>query len=104
MNPGNFRGIPIKLAVILELDSTKKVSVLTTQKLLDFLGDLEGFSSFIHVIFSFFAIYISSRLFKADLISNLFTNENEQDSKLKLSMFHILFEPLIALLIRIFCC
>jgi hypothetical protein len=31
------------MGIILELDSSKKISVLTTQKLLEFLGDLGGF-------------------------------------------------------------
>ena len=36
-------GLTIRVGLILEIDSSKKDSVLTTQKLLDFLGDLGGF-------------------------------------------------------------
>ena len=92
------------MAIILELDSSKKVSILTKQKLLDFLGDLGGFKQAIDIIFSLFGIYVSSRLFKAELVTKLLKLEEEVESKLKLSMFHILCEPLIAFIIYTFCC
>ena len=91
--------------MILELDSSKKISILKTQKLLDFLGNLGGFKQAVDICFSFFGIYISARYLKADLIRNLKTEENENEvDKLKLSTFHILCEPLIAFIINTFCC
>jgi hypothetical protein len=91
------------MAIILELGSSKKVSVLTTQKLLEFLGDLLGFKEALGICFSFFAVYVSSRLFKADMVTNLLKTEDGEE-KLKLSMLHILCEPLIEIIVKFFCC
>jgi hypothetical protein len=55
----------------LGLDDNKRVSVVTTQKILDLLGDLGGFKEAVNIIFSFFGYYLSNRLFKADLIIKL---------------------------------
>ena len=92
------------MALILELSSHKKVSVLTTQKLLEILGDLGGFYQAFDICFSFFGLYVSSRLLKADMITSMLKQEDEKESKLKLSIFHILCEPLIAFIIGTFCC
>ena len=56
----------------LGLDSKKKISVITTEKLLEFLGDLGGFNGAVDLCLGFFGLYVSSRMFKADFIMKLF--------------------------------
>lgn len=60
--------LSIYLSLTLGLDDNKRVNVVTTQKALEFLGDLGGFKEAIDIIFSFLGLYFSSRLFKADLL------------------------------------
>jgi hypothetical protein len=65
----------------LGLDDNKRVSVVTTQKALEFLGELGGFKEAVNIIFSFFGLYLSSRLFKADLAKQLLENGILDDCK-----------------------
>jgi hypothetical protein len=63
--------LPIVVSMTLGLDDNKRVSIVTTQKALEFLGDLGGFKEAVNIIFSFFGFYLSSRIYKADLIVKL---------------------------------
>ena len=104
--------LPIKISITLGLDNNKKVNVVTTQKILEFLGDLGGFKEAVNIIFSLFALYVSNRLFKADLIKNLIkeeiVKEENIDENFDLSSVHVIFEPIIATFVSAFsffeCC
>lgn len=97
------------------LDSTKQINIITSYKLLEFLGDIGGFLEALEIICMFIGSYFSSRFFKANFIEKYFKrkvqlkkadNSNSKSSgfkKIKLSMAHILFEPVIAQFISWFC-
>ena len=92
--------------MILGLDSKKKISVITTYKLLEFLGDLGGFKQAVDLCLGAIGVYVSSRMFKADFISKLFQKEVVNDRKkssVSFSLFHVLFEPIIAFFLK-YCC
>jgi hypothetical protein len=50
----------IYFGVLLGMDSEMKTHVLTSYKLLDFLGDLGGFKEALNIVFSFIGTYFSA--------------------------------------------
>ena len=50
--------------MIIELDSTKKVSIVKTYKILEFLGDWGGFKEFLEIIVSSIGLYFSQQFLK----------------------------------------
>ena len=93
--------------MLIGLDDNKRVSVVTTQKAFEFLGDFGGFKEAVNIVFSFFGFYFSSRLFKADLVKKLFKEEVVNDNShqtFNLSGFHVIFEPIVANLVYLFSC
>jgi hypothetical protein len=105
---GASRGQPAPLVrLVVGLDDSKRVSVVTTQKILEFLGDFGGFKEAVNIVFSIFGYYFSSRLFKADLVRKLFKEEvlkDKGDQDFNLSGFHVIFEPVVATLVQTFSC
>ena len=87
----------------LSLDDNKRVSVVTTEKVLELLGFIGGFKEAINIIFSIFGLYISSRLFKANLIKTLLKEDimknNNNNQNFSLSSLHIIFEPLVSCIV-----
>ena len=60
------------LNLVIGLDSSKKINIVTTYKILEFLGDWGGFREALSIAFSTVGIYFSSQFFRSDLISSVF--------------------------------
>ena len=68
------------------MDSVKSVHIISSYKLLSFLGDMGGFGEAIHIVFSLFGSYFSAQLFRTHKIQYVFKAK-------KVSVWHSLFEP-----------
>ena len=47
------------MAIIIGLDSYKKITVVKTYKMLEFLGDWSRFKDFVEIVFSAVGLYFS---------------------------------------------
>ena len=96
--------------MIFGMDSEMKTHVLTSYKLLDFLGDLGGFKEALNIIFSVFGTYFSAQFFRADFVENYFKEVQRtaikskvEFKKIKIPTLYMLLEPILNPLISIFC-
>ena len=96
----------IKLGILVGMDNTKHIHIITTYKFMEFLGDISGFKEFIEIIFGLFGFYISSSLFKADFVDKFFESKLVQDetkvgddSIVIFSYCHVLLEPIVSFFI-----
>ena len=62
----NFLNISVKL------DSYKTVNVRSSDEILDFIGDIGGFTDAVHMIFAVFGTFFSSRFIVSSLAKDMF--------------------------------
>lgn len=63
--------------MVFGLDSEKQVNVISSYKLLEFIGDQGGFLEALEIICMFIGSYFSSRFFKANFIEKYFKRKVE---------------------------
>lgn len=73
------------LNVSIKLDSFKTVNVRSSDEILDFIGDIGGFTDAVHMIFSIFGTFFSSRFIVSSLAKDMFlvkiSNRNHGEEK-----------------------
>lgn len=67
------------------MDSQKQIHIVSSYKVLEFLGDIGGFLEAIEIIFSTLGTYFSGRFLKSSFITKFFkrkvhANQSNQDS------------------------
>ena len=60
------------LNVSIQLDSYKTVNVRSSDEILDFIGDIGGFTDAVHMIFAVFGTFFSSKFIVSSLAKDMF--------------------------------
>ena len=94
----------LKFMMYFGLDSQKQINVVSTQQILDVIGEIGGFGDLVFILIGFIGTYFSRHADSLDFIQSYYTQMTRTTEKgheikpIRFSQFHVLYQPFLPLL------